>query len=234
MPRTVRILLLTAAVLLLLAAPFALVGAQLEAWAPRALERVRRPEMMFGAVAAILAADILLPVPSSLVSTLAGSELGASWGTAASWLGMTVGAALGFGLARTFGRPLAARLASADDLAALAKLADRQGVLLIVGLRALPLLAEASVLMLGASGLPWRRFLPAAGLANLGIAVAYAWFGAYAREHQWLPAALAVALALPLLLTWSLRPVLRGAGDCERGRSSGDMAEGSTAGQEGR
>jgi uncharacterized membrane protein YdjX (TVP38/TMEM64 family) len=210
MSRAVRILKLATAALVLLAVPFALLGPRLEGSLPGLLERIRRPELMFVAVVAALASDILLPIPSSVVSTLAGGELGAHWGAAASWLGMTGGAAAGFGLARAFGRPLVVRLTSADDLAALDRLGERQGVLLIVLLRAVPLLAEASVLVLGASDMPWRRFVPSAALANLGIALAYACFGAFARDHQWLPGALAASLALPLVLTWSLRPVLRG------------------------
>jgi two-component system phosphate regulon sensor histidine kinase PhoR len=39
-----------------------------------------RQEVMFAAVTATLATDILLPVPSSVVSTLAGSELGTALG----------------------------------------------------------------------------------------------------------------------------------------------------------
>lgn len=205
MPRPVRILLLVTAALVALAVPFALFGAQLEGSLPGLLERIRRPEVMFAAVMATLATDILLPVPSSVVSTLAGSELGTALGALASWLGLSIGAVLGFGLARHFGRPLAARLASTEDLAAIDRIGERQGTLLIVALRALPLLAEASVLLLGAAQMPWRRFLPAVALSNLGIAVAYACFGAFSRDHEWLPTALAISLALPLAVAALVR-----------------------------
>src|SRR5262245_47567902 len=152
MPRPARLLILIAAALVVLAVPFALFGARLEGSLPAALEQIRRPEMMFAAVAATLAADIVLPVPSSMVSTLAGSELGTGLGALASWIGLSVGAVVGFALARRFGRPVAARLASPEDLAALDRIGDRQGTLLLVLLRALPLLAEASVLLLGTAG----------------------------------------------------------------------------------
>ena len=51
----------------------------------------------------ILAIDILLPVPSSLVATLGGAQLGIVAGTACGWLGMTLGAAAGWGLGRVVG-----------------------------------------------------------------------------------------------------------------------------------
>ena len=58
------------------------------------------PMIVAGAVVGLLATDIFLPIPSSLVSTLAGWQLGAVGGTAASWIGMSLGAAIGFALAR--------------------------------------------------------------------------------------------------------------------------------------
>jgi uncharacterized membrane protein YdjX (TVP38/TMEM64 family) len=46
------------------------------------------------AIVGLLSTDVLLPVPSSFVSTFGGSQLGTWWGTCASWLGMSIGAAL--------------------------------------------------------------------------------------------------------------------------------------------
>jgi uncharacterized membrane protein YdjX (TVP38/TMEM64 family) len=156
-------------------------------------------------VCGVLAADLLLPVPSSMVSTLAGSELGVVGGTSASWVGMSAGAVVGFGLARRYGRPLAERLAAADDLARLDRLAARAGPALVVLTRAVPVLAEASVLLLGVNRLAWRRFLPALLASNLGIALAYAAFGEAAGEQEWLPIALGISAAAPLAVTGMAR-----------------------------
>ena len=68
-------------------------------------------------------------------------------------------------------------------------------------LRAVPVLAEASVLLVGIHNLSWRRFLPPVILSNLGIALAYAKFGEFAERNGWLPLALGMSIALPLLLT---------------------------------
>ena len=51
-------------------------------------------------VVAVLASDIVLPVPSGPVSTLAGSQLGVLLGTLTSTVGMTLGAGIAFALAR--------------------------------------------------------------------------------------------------------------------------------------
>src|SRR5690606_24883696 len=68
----------------------------------------------FWVIVAALSGDILLPVPSSGVSTYAGGTLGVVAGTAASWLGMTLGAIGGFVVARWLGRPFAERHGGSD------------------------------------------------------------------------------------------------------------------------
>jgi hypothetical protein len=60
--------------------------------------------------------------------------------------------------------------------------------------------------------LSWRRFLPAVIASNLGIALAYSVFGTYAAKHQWLPMALGISVALPLVLTTVAR-IWLGRGD---------------------
>jgi membrane protein DedA with SNARE-associated domain len=188
--------------------PFLLLGDRLDAWFAALFDPPPSPLATWWLVAGALATDVLLPVPSSLVNTLAGARLGILGGATASWTGMSVGAALGFALARRWGRPLAVRLASPDDIDRLDRLAARMGPALVVLTRAVPVLAEASVLLLGINRLPWRRFLPALLLSNLGIALAYAAFGEFAGKHEWLPLALGVSVAAPLAATATVRWML--------------------------
>ncbi len=128
---------------------------------------------------------------------MAGNVLGVGLGTAASWLGLTLGAVLAFVLARFLGRPLALRFASAADLGRIDSLSTRYGPLVLVLARPVPILAEASVLFLGTTQLGWPRFLLPIALSNLGIAAIYATLG----ELVQLPIALAASIALPILLT---------------------------------
>jgi 3-dehydroquinate synthase len=96
-------------------------------------------------------------------------------------------------------------LASDADLERLDDLTRQYGAVVLVVTRALPLLAEASVLLVGIHRLPWWRFWPPVLLSNLGIALAYAFFGEVAARNQWLPIALGVSLGLPVLLGASVR-----------------------------
>ena len=203
-----RPLLIICIALLVPVLPFLGFGGWLEAQVTAWLESPPAPVMIALGTVAILSTDILLPVPSSVVSTVAGAQLGVLAATAASWLGMTLGATLGFALARFCGRPLAERYSSVDDLQRMDWLATRYGPWILVGTRALPVLAEAAVLFLGATRLSWRQFLPAVMISNLGIAAVYSVLGHYARSQGELPLALAASIALPVLAATMARWLL--------------------------
>lgn len=152
-------------------------------------------------VIGLLASDIFLPVPSSLVSTFAGKALGFWLGTAASWCGMTIGTSVAYWLVRWLGRPLAQRLSSEEELARMDALANRYGVLILILARPVPVLAEASVLVMGTMQIGWWRFFAAVGLSNFGIAAVYALLG----DRVQLPIAMAAAFAVPVVVTIAVR-----------------------------
>ncbi len=201
MQSILRPLIVITIVLLVPIVPFLFFGARLEAWFDDWAQRTTAPETIAMCVAGLLATDIFLPVPSSLVSTFAGATLGTLMGTAACWAGMSIGAILGFAVARRWGRPLAERFSRPEDLERMAQASRRYGPAVLIVARALPVLAEASVLLMGIHLLPWKKFLPAVLLSNLGIALAYAAFGTVAQQHEWLALALGISVAVPLLFT---------------------------------
>ena len=195
-----RTLPLMAAVLLIPVLPFLALGGRFEDWLRGVAEDPPSVPATALLVIGLLATDILLPIPSSVISTLAGWQLGWWRGTLATWIGMNLGAMIGFALARKWGRPLALWLARGEDLQRMRMLSDRYGPAVLVLTRGMPVFAEATVLMAGMHQLSWRRFLPAMLLSNLGIAIAYSVLGEYAQRHQWLPLALGVSVALPVLV----------------------------------
>jgi membrane protein DedA with SNARE-associated domain len=194
-----------AVVLLVPVVPFLFFGGYFEAWLGHWKSSPPDATTTAMVIVGLLATDILLPIPSSVISTLAGSQLGVVGGTAAVCLGMTLGATLGFALAKRWGRTIALRFAKEEDLDRLEKLTSLYGATVLVLFRAVPVLAEASVLLVGIHKLSWKRFLPPLVFSNLGIALAYAKFGEYADRNQWLPFALGISVALPLLLTMIVR-----------------------------
>ena len=196
----IRPMIVMSLILLVPIVPFLLFGANFEAWVVQWSKHPYSQPATALVIIGLLATDILLPAPSSMISTLGGWQLGIVGGTLASWIGMSLGAIIGFLLARRWGRPLALWLSSEEDLDRMHGLSQRFGPVVLVFGRGVPVLAEASVLLMGIHQLSWRRFLPAVLLSNLGIAFAYSAFGNYAEQNQWLPLALGVSIALPVLL----------------------------------
>lgn len=210
--RFARWLIGLSVILLIPAVPFLLLGEDFEQRQTDWLRGGLAPRELAAAVAGLLAADIFLPVPSTSVSTYAGAALGWGPGIGATWLGLTAGCLIGFALARWCGRPFAERFARGDDLAALDELMQRYGLIVLVVSRALPLLAEAAVLLTGLSRLSWRVFLFAIATSNLAIAAVYVAVGVYFRDSDALPWAIVASGTVPLLLALALRKRLFAAG----------------------
>jgi uncharacterized membrane protein YdjX (TVP38/TMEM64 family) len=147
-------------------------------------------------IAALLALDVFLPVPSSIVSTGAGVLLGFWRGAAVIWIGMTVGCAIGYAFgAKAAGA--ARRMVGDDGLARASTIMDRHGSWALVVCRPIPVLAESSVVFAGLVHSPLQSFVWMTTLSNLGIALAYAAVGAYSMEVQSFLLTFAAALALP-------------------------------------
>ena len=133
------------------------------------------------AIFSLLALDVFLPVPSSIVSTAAGVLLGFGAGAAVVWGGMMAGCVLGYAVGAR-GSSVARRFIGEDGIARAAGLVKRYGDLTIVLCRPVPVLAEASVVFAGLIAAPRGRFMRLTAMSNLGIAAGYAAVGAYSRR----------------------------------------------------
>lgn len=215
MRRPFQILLgLTALAVAVPLVPFLAFGTRLDHAIAVWLDPPPSPAVLAAAEVGILAVDILLPVPSSLVATLGGAQLGIPLGTVCGCLGMTLGAIAGWGLGRIVGRSAMARLddAARDSLAADGKSEPQRaaaegfqsllGPVLVVITRPLPLIAEAAAIMAGVAAMPFRSFLAAAASGNLVIAFAWSIAGAVGRESDSLQWMLIWSLIVPVTLTW--------------------------------
>lgn len=150
-------------------------------------------------IVALLALDVVLPTPSSLVSVAAGALFGWALGGLLIWLGMTLGCLLGYGLGARAGRPLARRLLGEAELARAMRVAGRIDGPALALARAVPVLAEATTLAAGAAGAPFARFVVVTSLANAGVAAVYAGVGAAALSKGSFLLAFGAAAGLPAL-----------------------------------
>lgn len=143
----------------------------------------------------LLALDVLLPVPSSLVALLAVAALGAIGGYLVIFIGLCLGASLGYWLGAGYFRLLSNWLGLRSWQPG--QLAYRLSTLSLVCLRGVPVLAETSVLAAGMQRYPLRQFLLVTTLANAGLALAYAGLGSLLVEQNALLATLLASMVLP-------------------------------------
>lgn len=157
------------------------------------------------ALAGLLAGDIVLPVPSSLVSTACGALLGFVPGMLASTAGMTASCAVGYRLGRALARGRALGIMDERDLRAASAPMERYGHWAVVVLRGVPVLAEVSVVLAGMGGMPFHRFMCMTSLANLGISAAYALAGSATSGGDSFLLPFAASLGLPALAWLAFR-----------------------------
>jgi len=142
----------------------------------------------------LLAADILLPVPSSLVMILSGAAFGVWWGALLSLAGSIGGEWLGFELARRFGVSLSTRLVGDQDMADMRVVMARHGAVAVLVTRALPVVMETMSVVAGLSAMKRSTFLITSLAGTLPVALAYAYAGALSRQmNNLVPAAVILA-----------------------------------------
>lgn len=185
-----RLFAITAAALLVPIVPYVVIG---ELPGDRWLSASDTNAWLFSlASAGLLASDVLLPVPSSIVGTLAGARLGFIAGWPCVWLGLTLGHVIGF---------LAGRLA----LGGLGAHAPKAPTLLILfASRPVPILAEATTIVAGAAGTRFWPFLAVCGAGNALYALALAGNGTALLPEAWIGWGLAIPLSVPAIgwLVW--------------------------------
>ena len=188
--------LLWAVLIGLVVVPFFLFDAQINTMAARITASDTSRAGAAAAIFALLALDVFLPVPSSVVATAAGVLLGFVEGTSIVWAGMMAGCVVGYVVgARAW--HAARRLVGEDNLRRAEAMMRTYGEVALVLCRPVPVLAEASVLFAGIVRAPVTRFAWATGLANLGIAGGYAAFGAFSMRMDSFVVAFVGAMLLP-------------------------------------
>jgi membrane protein DedA with SNARE-associated domain len=186
--------LLTCAAILV---PFVLWEEPLLAWSRFLLGLRGARSLVALTLVVLLSADLFLPVPSSFVSAGAISLLGPLLGAFVIWLGMSIGAVIGFWLGRSGGVALAQRVVGERELGRAERLMQRFGGWVVVFCRGVPVLAEASTLLAGTARMPFAWFSLLSLTANAGIAAAYAWLSCLGSNQT---VALLVPFALGILV----------------------------------
>jgi len=144
------------------------------------------------------ASDLLLPIPSTAIMAALGLVYGPIWGGLIGTAGSFLGGALGYGLCRWFGRPLALRILGPDGLVQGERLFARAGGWLVALSRWLPILPEVIACMAGVTRMPVWAFVAALLCGAAPMAFTFAAIGHLGGDHPVLAIVLS-ALAPPLL-----------------------------------
>lgn len=152
-----------------------------------------------GLACALLVADVVLPVPSSLLLAYLGAAHGVWLGAALGAGSHLAGGAIGYGIGAA-SRGAIGRWIGEAERARVDALLGRWGIVGIAATRPVPILAETVAIISGASpSIGLVRFLVAAAAGGAPYAVINAAAGAQAREGSFglaVGAAIAIAIAL--------------------------------------
>ena len=197
--------LLALFLLALILVPFALYEESVRGAVDGLLQSGRGRPLLAAAIALALASDVFTPVPSSLVATASGALLGLIPGAACTWMGMQAGALLGYAVGRTAGAGAVRRVVGDPELQRASQSHRRWGPVSLIVARAVPVLAESSVVLAGTVRMNTFRFFWLTGLSNAVIAVVYAGIGAYALETGAFLLAFAGSILIPAAVMWVSR-----------------------------
>jgi 3-dehydroquinate synthase len=169
--RKVRLALFVLFVVTLVSLPFVIFGEEFVF--PLLQSREQQAGALTLVAMALLVCDSVAPVPATLVIMF----LAARAGRVAGVVGGTVGLSLGVLVAAWFGRGAVGRLAPKffpdAELVRLRETLQKRLVLTLACLRSVPVLAETSVIVAAAAGVPVRRIFHATLLPNFIVAAIY-------------------------------------------------------------
>ena len=126
----------------------------------------------------LLIADVIAPVPSSIIMLANGILFGPIWGTLLSILGGSGAALAGYWIGIQ-GEHVGKRWLGTEALARANFFFRKHGMVAVIASRPVPILAEAVSIIAGISRMPAGKFLSATLLGLLPTAVIYAIAGAY-------------------------------------------------------
>lgn len=185
------------AMLAFILVPFALFGDAIEAWFKAFIGADYGRVAIACLIFALLVADVVLPIPSSLVSSFSGASLGVFWGTFLCGTALTMGHCIGYRLGTS----------SSDRYRAWRNAPAQTGpenrtpffVAALMVTRPIPVLAEAMTVQAGLSRLNFGAFLAGIIPGNFAAAAVYAYAGQYALDMGQAAPLVVAVMALPIL-----------------------------------
>lgn len=170
-PATLKIVLFILFVMTLVCLPFAIWG---EEFVLPLLESKQEQTVALVLIAiALLACDSVAPIPATLVIMFLAAKSGRVAGVIGGTVGLSVGVLAAAWIGRTAVGRLAPKFMSDADLARLRASLQSRLAITLACLRSVPVLAETSVIVAAATGIPVKRIFVATLLPNFIVAAIY-------------------------------------------------------------
>lgn len=191
---TLKFGLLVVAIVALVSAPFVIWGDTFVL--PLLESHVDRTSLLVAVAIMLLAADSVAPVPATLVIMFLAAHSGRFAGIVGGTVGMSAGVLTAAWIGRTAVGRLAPKFFPDSELVRMRAGLQRNLALTLACWRSVPVLAETSVILAAAAGIPIRRIFLVTLLPNFIISVIYS----IAADDSLGTAALAFLLILVLSL----------------------------------
>ena len=146
----------------------------------------------------LLTADLLLPVPGTVVMSALGLIYGTLVGGFIAAAGSILAGLCGYGVGRLVGEKTARKLLGDRDIEKGRLLFARGGGAVIALSRAIPILPEALSCTAGLVRMPFHSFLASLACGSIPVGFLFAWIGAVGRDAPaW---AIAFSIGVPATL----------------------------------
>lgn len=204
-----RLTLVFAALVLVIIVPFLVWGEEIERLAPAMLSMADTRLLIAGLGIVLLMIDVALPIPSSIISVMLCLLVGPALGALAITIGMSGGFACGYYLGRLLPKHSLRQWVGPQLWDSVSRQAASSGVIWIMVSRPVPVLAEATSIISGSLGVPFKPAMLAALLTSAGVAGCYSAAAIIGLSNGgfWLAFAASISLAASM---WLLSRILRG------------------------
>jgi len=139
----------------------------------------------------ILASDVVLPIPSTIVMYLNGYVMGIVGGFLLSLSSLMISSLIGFYIGKRFSRR--------DQSPSFSRFFHRYGFASIILTRGIPILAEAISIVGGYTQMSLRKFTLYHIIGYLPVCFIYAYLGKYAKEEDAFITVLLVSVGITIL-----------------------------------
>lgn len=154
----------------------------------------------------LLLADLLLPIPGTIVMSALGAVYGFWLGGLIASAGSMLAGIFGYGVGHFFDEKTAKKWLGEKDFVRGHKLFSKSGPWMVAISRALPILPEVLACMAGLVRMRFGKFLLALACGSVPMGFLFAWIGTVGIEYPgW---GLAFSLGVPAVL-WGTATVLR-------------------------